>query len=241
MRLKNVINNNPLEYELKYVDTKPIVQENTNNDDIKEVIKKHVKFNISLIDTKLYYNQLIIIGLYTAICLVSLLLKDFLSLINPLIMFGLIILLSSNPIQIHNNRFIDIGMWNLINSFNILVKGLNLSKINNEYEAITDIFTKLFIGSLLLSGHPGFNSIFIIIFIGLLISYLLCFINKDINKIKESGKNIENKEVIFTLISALLFALAFKGSVANGTIFASVILLKYFQNAILELEINDIN
>ena len=132
-------------------------------------------------------------------------------------------------------------MWNLINCFNILIKGLNLSKINNEYETITDIFTKLFIGSLLLSGYPAFNSIFVIIFIGLLFSYLLCFINKDINIIKESGKNIENKELSFTVISSLLFALAFKGNVANGTIFAAVILLKYFQHAITELEINEIN
>ena len=75
----------------------------------------------------------------------------------------------------------------------------------------------------------------------MLFSYLLCFINKDINAIKESGKNIENKELSFTVISSLLFALAFKGNVANGTIFAAVILLKYFQHAIAELEINEIN
>lgn len=245
MRIKNVINNNQLESELKHVDIKSTPEQNINNgnseDDNKKIIKKYIKFNISSIDTQLYYNQLAIIGLYTVICLISLLAKDFLSLVNPLIMFGLVVLLSSNPIQIFNNRFIDVGMWNLINCFNILIKGLNLSKINNEYETITDIFTKLFIGSLLLSGYPAFNSIFVIIFIGLLFSYLLCFINKDINAIKESGKNIENKELSFTVISSLLFALAFKGNVANGTIFAAVILLKYFQHAIAELEINEIN
>ena len=58
--------------------------------------------------------------------------------------------------------------------------------------------------------------------------------------IKESGKEIQNKEVLYIVISSIIFAMAFKGSVANTTVFATVILLKYFQEAIKDFEITDI-
>lgn len=241
MRFKNMINNNGLDNELRHVDLNN--SEPERNDINKDIIpiKERIKFNPSSIDTRLYYEELAICCLYFIICSISILSKDFLSLINPLLMFAIIILLSSNPIKVENNRAIEVGTWNLISSFNILIKGLNLSKISNNYEDIINLFTKLFTYSLLLAGHPGFNSLFIIIVVGLAFSYLLCFINKDMDKIKESTSYIQSKELAFIVISTLIFALNFKGSVSNGTIFATVILLKYFQNIIKDIEIKDIN
>ena len=241
MRVKNIIHNNVLETELKHVDPSPSKSiEEERKDKLKDIIKKNIKFNISSIDTKLYYNQLMIMGLYFVICSISITTKDFLSLISPVLMLALIILLSSNPISIKNNRFLDVGVWNLINSFNILIKSFNLSAISSEYQSITSFFTKLFIISLLLSGYPAFNTSFIVISLGLCFSYLLCFINKDMETIKESGKEIQSKELLYIVISSIIFGMAFKGSVANATVFTTVILLKYFQEAIKDFEITDI-
>ena len=241
MRVKNIIHNNVLETELKHVDPSPSKNiEEEKKDKLKNIIKENIKFNISSIDTKLYYSQLIIIGLYMIICLISIIAKDFLSLINPILMLALVILLSSNPASIKNNRFLDVGTWNLISSFNMLIKSFNLSTISYEYQSITSFFTKLFIISLLLSGYPAFNTSFIAISLGLCFSYLLCFINKDMETIKESGKEIQSKELLYIVISSIIFGMAFKGSVANATVFTTVILLKYFQEAIKDFEITDI-
>lgn len=241
MRVKNIIHNNVLETELKHVDPSPSKNiEEEKKDKLKNIIKENIKFNISSIDTKLYYSQLIIIGLYMIICLISIIAKDFLSLINPILMLALVILLSSNPASIKNNRFLDVGTWNLISSFNMLIKSFNLSTISYEYQSITSFFTKLFIISLLLSGYPAFNTSFIVISLGLCFSYLLCFINKDMETIKESGKEIQSKELLYIVISSIIFGMAFKGSVANATVFTTVILLKYFQEAIKDFEITDI-
>lgn len=241
MRVKNIIHNNVLETELKHVDPSPSKNiEEEKKDKLKNIIKENIKFNTSSIDTKLYYSQLIIIGLYMIICLISIIAKDFLSLINPILMLALVILLSSNPASIKNNRFLDVGTWNLISSFNMLIKSFNLSTISYEYQSITSFFTKLFIISLLLSGYPAFNTSFIVISLGLCFSYLLCFINKDMETIKESGKEIQSKELLYIVISSIIFGIAFKGSVANATVFTTVILLKYFQEAIKDFEITDI-
>lgn len=241
MKMKQIINNDFLEGELSHVDPTPSTFNNESHDKSSvSIFKEKIKFNLSSIDTQLYYNQLIIIGVYTIICLVSIITGDLLSLISPILMASLIVVLSSNPIRVKNTRFLDVGIWNLISSFNILIKGFNLSKITKQYKDITDTFTKLFIASLLLSGYPAFNTFFVAITTGLITSYLLCFINKDIDSIKESGKRIQEKELLFVVVSSIIFALAFKGSVANGTIFATLALLKYFHNSISELEINDI-
>ena len=242
MRLtKTVIHNNALDNELRHVDSTPTSNIQIYADEEKQSsLKDYIKFDISNIDTKLYYNQLVIAGVYAFICLASIISGDILSLITPVFMVSLIIILSSNPIKIENNRVFDIGVWNLIKCFNILIKGFNLSKLSHNYKNITDYFTKLFINSLLLSGYPAFNTFFILITLGLYLSYLLCFINKDLNYIKESGKEIQNKELIFIIMSTIIFALAFKGSVANGTVFTVVILLKYFQESIKELEIKEL-
>lgn len=240
MRIENIITNN-LDSELKHVDIQSTVQDSEKHKTIEQILKEKIKFSPKLIDTSLYSNQLVLIGIYAIICIASLFFKDFLSIINPFIMASLIILLSSNPISIQNNRYLDVGVWNLASSLGMITKSFNLLDISKRYEDLTEFFTKIFIFSLLLAGHSGFNLIFILITLGLVTSYIFCFINKDIDPIKKSAEAIQNKELIFVVISTIIFVMVFKGSVANTLVFAVVALLKYFHNSIKEYEIKIFN
>lgn len=240
MSIKKVINNT-LDGELKHAINSSSESKNKENDNENKIkLKEYIRFDISSIDTTLYYNQIAIICIYLAICLITIITGDFLSLIIPIFMMALVILLSSNPLKVENNRFLDVGIWNLINSLNILIKSFNLLKVSRHYTEITDFFTKLFIISLLLSGCPAFNISFILTSFGLCASYLFCFINKDIDAIKKSNERIQEKELLYIVISVLIFGLAFKSNVANTTVFTILILYKYFYNSIKDLEINEI-
>lgn len=235
---KKVRNENNLETELKHNITKT---ENTNKKTYKEEIKKYIKFDISLIDINLYKNHLILTLIYFVICALDILTGNIFSLLTPVFMFLLIVFLSSNPITIKNNRFLDVSIWNFINSFNMILKSVNLLKVNNIYKKIVHYFTTLFTISLLLSGVPAFNISFSLISTGLWISFLISFINKDIDVIKESCEKIQKNELLYVLISAIFFIAIFRGNVANATVFAQLVFLKYFHNSIKSFKINEIN
>lgn len=239
MRIDNLVSNS-LDSELKYVDIENTSQ-HSEKQKTEDMLKEKIKFNSKSIDTLLYSNQLILIGIYGVICIASLFFGDFLSIINPIIMTFLIILLSSNPILIQNNKYLDVGAWNLSSSLGIIVKSFNLFDLSKRYEDLTEIFTKMFIFSLLITGHPGFNSIFILITSGLIVSYIFCLTHKDIDPIKKSGEDIRSKELIYIVISTIIFVISFKGSVANTTVFTVVTLLKYFHNSIKEYEFKTFN
>lgn len=238
MRLNNLINDKSS--ELIYVDLKneSIYTKNENDGRIK--LRNLIKFNFKLIDTYFYKNEIILAIISLFISVVSIFLGDFLSILNPIFMICFITLLSSNPIAITNSRYLDVGIWNLINSFGIIIKSLNLTKISAEYEELTDFFTKIFLCSLILSGIPAFNLVFILITIALIFSHVLCFINKNVKCIKESISIIESKYLYYTIISFIVFSIFFKGSSINLTAFTIILCFKYFNNCIKDYDINTI-
>lgn len=239
MKITNLIDKD-LETELKYVDIDNN-KKHKKEDKIISTLKEKIKFEPKNIDTSLYYNQITMIFVYFLICLVSVFFGDFLSIINPIIMGILLILISSNPLSIDkNNRYLDFGISNLVTSLNMIIKSLGLNEISKKYLELTEFFSKIFIFSLLLVGHQGFNLTLIIASIGLTLSFILSLANKDIEIIKSVGENIQNKELKYVLISTLIFAIAFKGSVANTTAFTIIILFKYFFNIIKDYEFQDI-
>lgn len=249
MSLKNIITNNELEHELKHninninsnVDTAKVLNKKEVKKEIKKEIKKHLKFDISLINTDLYKNHLILIIIYFFICVIYIPLGDIFSLLTVIFMFLLIVFLSSNPFKIENNRFLDVGISNLIKSLNMILKNFKLIRLNNIHHKIIQYFTKLFTISLLLSGIPAFNISFILISIGLWLSYCLSFINKDIDGIKKSCEQIQKYEILYISLSTIFFSLFFKGSVVNATLFTHLALLKYFYSSIENFQINEIN
>lgn len=238
MSIKKIINNETLKDELKHnINNTKII----DNKPEKIRIQKYINFDISSIDTILYKNHLTLIVVYFIICSINTLRGDIFSLLNPILMFLLIVFLSSNTFKIKNNRFLDVGIWNLINSFNMLLKSLQLIKLNNSYKKIVKYFTMFFINSLLLSGFPAFNTIFVLISLGLWVSYLLCFINKDIDSIKKSCEQIQKNEILYTLISVIFFNFIFKINAINATVFTHLAILTFFNNSIESLQINEIN
>lgn len=237
MKINNLINKE-LSSELKYVDikTESVYKEEKIN--IKDKIKNTIKFNFKSIDTCLYKNEIILTIVALLLCVTSILLGDFISILNPIFMICFITLLSSNPVYITNNRHLDVGAWNLISSFGIIIKSFNFTRISASYIELTDFFTKIFLYTLIFSGIPAFNMIFVLVTLGLTISYLLCFINKNIKYIKTSINTIESKYLLYIIPSMIIFLIFFKGNVVNLTVFTTIVCFKYFNNCIQDYDIN---
>ena len=237
MRINNLINNE-LSSELKHVDIKTESIYTEKKISTKDKIKNVIKFDFKLIDTCLYKNEIILTIIALLVCVISILLGDFVSILNPIFMICLITLLSSNPIYITNNRHLDVGVWNLINSFGIIIKSFNFTKISARYIELTDFFTKIFLYTLIFSGIPAFNMIFVLVTLGLIVSYLLCFINKNIKYIKTSINTIESKYLLYIIPSMIIFLIFFKGSVVNLAAFTTILCFKYFNKCIEDYDIN---
>ena len=237
MRFEKMINNDGLTSELKYVDLK---NESLYTDDKKPKakIKDLIKFDFKSIDTFFYKNEIILTIISLILSIVSIFLGDLLSILNPIFMFCFITLLSSNHMSISNNRHLDVGVWNLISSFGIIIKSLNLSRISSKYEELTDFFTKAFLYSLIFSGIPAFNLIFILVTIGLITSHIFCFINKNIQYIKDSISTIESQYIYYMIVSSLTFLIFFRGSSVNIAAFTIIMCFKYFNKIIEEYDIN---
>lgn len=239
MRLDKIISNDPLNGELKHAEydtnNTQIYNDNSIN---KETALQKVKFKLSALDSIYYLNELTIIIVYLMICLIFIKSGGIFTLLSPISMFCLLVLLSSNPIELKNNKLTNLGLSNLLVSFNMVLKSFGLSPSKISYKSMTSLFTKLFTFSLLLSGHPSFNLTFIIISHGLILSYFLCFINNDIEDVRKSGDEIKSKELLYIIASSILFAFIFKTSAINTTIFTTVCLLNYFQKALKATEEN---
>ena len=226
--------------ELKHVDI------NHEKEDKKDFtrdriasLKSKIKFKISSLDIINDRKMITYFIVYTVLSLLCIVKKDFLSLLNPILMFLIMVLFASNPIRIENSRFLDVATTNLISSLGLILKNFSINDIKENYEDITNFFTYALIASFALTGHPGFTALSILAFIGLMFAHMLCFINKDIIIIRESYKRIQKYEFI-SLTSTCIFVFLQNGSAINTSIFTIILLLRYIEKSIENYEINTV-
>lgn len=241
IRIQNIINNE-LTSELTHVDIKSdSMYKEKEKFSFKNILKENIKFNPSEIDTIFYKNEMIIAFISIFISIVCMFFKDFFSILNPIAMILLIILFSSNKFEIKNNRHLDIGVWNMINCINIIIKSFNLNNICRRYIDINIFFTNLFLYSIILSGIPASNTLILLAYTGLIISFITCLAGKDIGLIKESINKISSSYMLYMIPSMLIFSIMFKGSSINLTAFTLILLLKFMNSSLENYTLQDIN
>jgi hypothetical protein len=231
--------NSSLDSELKYVDIEPPKKDDKNKN-CNNFLKDNIKFDPSCFNMQLYINQVGMLVIATIISIAGAFMKDYLSLFNPIIMWFIITLFSSNQLEINDNRYLDISVCNLSNSTNMIIKSLNLADISAKYEGLVKKSTNLFGFSLFLCGNPVFNPIIIVLGIGVIFSYTLAFANKDLGVIRDSLKSINEKALIGMILSPIIFVIFLKGTAINLMVFTFSMIISYTEYLIADYEIEDI-
>lgn len=241
MSLNNRIKND-MSSELSFVDLENLKKETKEEEKVSFIkhLKENLKFTISTENIFNYQFELIVLMCYLIISVISAFGLNFFPILSTLFTGLLIIFISANGVSIKNNKYLDVAMWNTSISLNLILKSFNLAYIKENYLEMLNLFSYMYMLSLLLSGIPAFNFINTISFIGLLVSFILCICNKDSLAIKDSLQMIDKKGFLLIIGSCVLFFLFSKGNVVNTGALCSLVLLKYIKIAIKDYNFTDI-
>ena len=132
------------------------------------------------------------IALFLFVAIINIVLrKEYLYILGILLSIYVTLLLIPIELKFKNDRYMDVSMWNLNSSFRMVFKSLFGDLVDRiNYAKFISYSSVTFLISCGIGSLPLVSFVNLFAFVNLLVAYLICFYNKDIDIIKDSLNSI---------------------------------------------------